>query len=194
VWPLLTVETEAFGDLWSTNEGGSSLVGSLGFSCECKSFSSWLGCSGSKVKNTFSSPYTISIYVYSPPVKVAWTVHHNTNLTFSCVTLLKPARRAPEWGHLSSLRPHLSKPISPKCRHNWSLGTRLFHLLFFYYLRSMILECLSIHLYSYTSLCLLGEAGSKQCILSTLFFIIWYECRDTRERCRTNILQYYAYM
>ncbi len=32
-WPLLIVETEANGDLSSTNEGGPSLVGSLGSYC-----------------------------------------------------------------------------------------------------------------------------------------------------------------
>ncbi len=53
MWPLLTVEAVANGDLWSTNEGGPSLVGSLGFSCECKSFSSWLGCSGQQNKKYF---------------------------------------------------------------------------------------------------------------------------------------------
>jgi hypothetical protein len=37
-WPLLTVETEANGDLWSTNERGPSLVGSMGSSCGHKSF------------------------------------------------------------------------------------------------------------------------------------------------------------
>ncbi len=36
--PLLTVETEANGDLWSTNEGGPSLVRLLGSSCQYKRF------------------------------------------------------------------------------------------------------------------------------------------------------------
>jgi hypothetical protein len=43
---LLTVETEANGDLQSTIEGGPSLIGSFGWSCRYKSFLSWLGCSG----------------------------------------------------------------------------------------------------------------------------------------------------
>ncbi len=37
-WPLLTVETEANGDLWSKNESCPSLVGSLGSSCRYKRF------------------------------------------------------------------------------------------------------------------------------------------------------------
>jgi hypothetical protein len=43
-WPLLTVETEANGDLGSTNERGPSLVGSLGLSCRYKRFLSCLCC------------------------------------------------------------------------------------------------------------------------------------------------------
>ncbi len=37
-WPLLIVETEPNGDLWSINERGPSLVGSLGSSCRYKRF------------------------------------------------------------------------------------------------------------------------------------------------------------
>ncbi len=44
-WPLLTVETEANGDSWSTNERGPSLVGSLALSCQYKRFLSYLGLS-----------------------------------------------------------------------------------------------------------------------------------------------------
>jgi hypothetical protein len=33
-WPLLSVETEANGDLWSTNERGSSFAGSFGSSVQ----------------------------------------------------------------------------------------------------------------------------------------------------------------
>jgi hypothetical protein len=44
--------------------------------------------------------------------KVAWTVHHNTNLTW-LGTLLQLARRGSVLGHLSSLRPHwLHSPSS----------------------------------------------------------------------------------
>ncbi len=43
-WPLLIVETEANGDLWSTNERGPSLVGSLGSLCRYKIFLSYPGC------------------------------------------------------------------------------------------------------------------------------------------------------
>jgi hypothetical protein len=59
---LLTVETEVNGDSKSTNERGSSLVGSLGFSCRYKRFLFLLGCYSGPVQNIFfSSPYTISI-------------------------------------------------------------------------------------------------------------------------------------
>jgi hypothetical protein len=37
-WHLLTVETEANGDSWTTNELCPSLVGSLGLSCRYKRF------------------------------------------------------------------------------------------------------------------------------------------------------------
>jgi hypothetical protein len=42
---LLTVETEVSGDSKSTNESGTSLVGSLGLSCSHKRFLFSLGCS-----------------------------------------------------------------------------------------------------------------------------------------------------
>ncbi len=45
-WPLLTVQSEANGDSWSTNEKGPSLVGSLGLLCRYKKFMSCLGYSG----------------------------------------------------------------------------------------------------------------------------------------------------
>ncbi len=43
-WPLLTVETEANGDLWSKNERSPSLVGSLGSLYRYWRFLSCLGC------------------------------------------------------------------------------------------------------------------------------------------------------
>jgi hypothetical protein len=44
-WTLLTVETKVNGDSKSTNERGSSLVGSLGLSRRYKRFLFCLGCS-----------------------------------------------------------------------------------------------------------------------------------------------------
>jgi hypothetical protein len=49
-WPLLTVETEANGDLSSTNERGPSLVWFFGLSCRYKRF---LCCSSQSSKNSF---------------------------------------------------------------------------------------------------------------------------------------------
>ncbi len=46
VAPTDYAEIEANGDLWSTNEGCPSLVGSLGSSCRYRRFLSCLGCSG----------------------------------------------------------------------------------------------------------------------------------------------------
>jgi hypothetical protein len=45
VWPLMTVETEANGNSWSTNERVPFLAGSLGLSFRYKRFLSCLGCS-----------------------------------------------------------------------------------------------------------------------------------------------------
>ncbi len=59
-WPLLTVETEAIGDLWSTNERGSSMVGSLGCRVGSRDFYAALV---SPAKICFSSPHTYSVYV-----------------------------------------------------------------------------------------------------------------------------------
>ncbi len=42
-WPLLTVETEANGDSWSTYVKGPSLIGSLGSSCRYNKFLSCFG-------------------------------------------------------------------------------------------------------------------------------------------------------
>jgi hypothetical protein len=51
------------------------------FPASARVFHPGLAALVSKVKHIFSSPYTISIYVYSPPGKTARTVHHKTNLT-----------------------------------------------------------------------------------------------------------------
>ncbi len=67
-WPLLTVETEVNGDSKSTNEMGSSFVGSFVpvqviFFC--------LACSSRpSVKYYFSSPYTISVLLIPSPRKL----------------------------------------------------------------------------------------------------------------------------
>ncbi len=57
--PLLTVETEANGDLWSTNEGGSSMVGSL-------------GCSSQLNKNIFF-PHRTLFHFKWPHCPASWT-------------------------------------------------------------------------------------------------------------------------
>jgi hypothetical protein len=57
-WPLLTVETEAYGDSWSTYERSSSLVGSLGSSCRYNTFSSCLGCSSQPSTNYYLPRHT----------------------------------------------------------------------------------------------------------------------------------------
>jgi hypothetical protein len=53
VWPLLTVETEVTGNSKSTNESGSSLVGSLGLSSRYKRFFSALTAVVGPVQNIF---------------------------------------------------------------------------------------------------------------------------------------------
>jgi hypothetical protein len=66
--PLLTVETEANGDLWSTNEWGPSLVGFFGSSCQYKRFLSCLDYFGQPSTKYFSAlPYTILLYVSPSP-------------------------------------------------------------------------------------------------------------------------------
>jgi hypothetical protein len=50
---LLWVETEASWDLWSTNEGGPSLIGSFCSSCIYERFLSCLAALVSPVKNVF---------------------------------------------------------------------------------------------------------------------------------------------
>jgi hypothetical protein len=52
-WPLLTIESEANGDLWSANERGPSLAGRLGSSCWYKRFYPALAALVSTVKNIF---------------------------------------------------------------------------------------------------------------------------------------------
>jgi hypothetical protein len=53
-WPLLTVETEVDGDSKSTNERGSSLVGSLDSSCRYKRFLFCLAALVGLEQNIFS--------------------------------------------------------------------------------------------------------------------------------------------
>jgi hypothetical protein len=72
-WPLLNVETEATGDSKSTNERGSSLVGSSGSSCRYKRFCPALGCSSwPRQKIFFPHPYSISIHLSPSPSKLGW--------------------------------------------------------------------------------------------------------------------------
>ncbi len=52
-WPLLTIENGASGDLRSTNEGGHSLVGSLGCRAGTRDFYSALAALVSPVKIFF---------------------------------------------------------------------------------------------------------------------------------------------
>jgi hypothetical protein len=62
-WPLLTVETEANGDLWSKIQRSPSLVDSLGSLYLYWRFLSCLGCSGQPMqyKIFFSSPFTLNM-------------------------------------------------------------------------------------------------------------------------------------
>ncbi len=69
-WPLLlTVEIEANGDLWSTNERSPSLVGSMGSLCRYKRFLFCLGFSiVSPVQNIFFlAPHFFSLYDSQSP-------------------------------------------------------------------------------------------------------------------------------
>jgi hypothetical protein len=61
-WRLLTVETEADGGLWSTNERGPFLVGSLGSSCRTRYSYPALAALVSPVQNIFSSPHFMCPY------------------------------------------------------------------------------------------------------------------------------------
>ncbi len=70
-WPLLFVETEENGGLWSRNERGPSLVGSLGSLCRYKRFLFCLGCSISSVQNIFFlAAHFFSLYVSHLPSKL----------------------------------------------------------------------------------------------------------------------------
>ncbi len=69
-WPLLTVETKANGDSWSTYEKGPSLVGSMGSSC-WYNFCSALAALVSPVKNTISLT-TYLFTLFSPHRPATW--------------------------------------------------------------------------------------------------------------------------
>ncbi len=69
-WRRLTVETELNGDSKSTNERGSSLVGSLGLSCRKRDFCPALASLVDPVQNVFSSPLTISMPLSPSPSKL----------------------------------------------------------------------------------------------------------------------------
>ncbi len=65
-WPLLTVETEVNGDSKSTNQRGSSLVVSLGLSCQYKRFLHCLGCSSQPNTNIFFLAVQKSVHFMCP--------------------------------------------------------------------------------------------------------------------------------
>ncbi len=69
-WPLLTVETEANGDLKSTNERGPLLVR---WACRASTidFCHALAALVGPVKIFFSSPYTISIHLSPSATKLS---------------------------------------------------------------------------------------------------------------------------
>ncbi len=64
--PLLTVETEANGDLWSTNERGPSFVGSLGLLCRNKICLSYPGCFSQPSTKYFS--FTAHYFTFCVPI------------------------------------------------------------------------------------------------------------------------------
>ena len=70
-WPLLTVETEANGDLWSTNQRGPSLVCSLGSPCRYKRFSSCLGSSSQPGTQYFFPHLTLINFMCPHVVPIA---------------------------------------------------------------------------------------------------------------------------
>jgi hypothetical protein len=72
-WPLMTVETEANGDLWSTNERGSSTVGSLGCRAGKRHFYSAYVALVSPVQMFFSSPHTFSLCPHPWAGSRAWS-------------------------------------------------------------------------------------------------------------------------
>jgi hypothetical protein len=74
VWPLLTMETEANGDSWSTYERGPFLVVLLGLSCWYKRFLFCLGHFGQLSTKYLSSAHTISLYL--SPLPASWVGSH----------------------------------------------------------------------------------------------------------------------
>ncbi len=66
-WPLLIVEVKVNGDSKSTNERGPSMVGSLGLSCQYKTFMFCLSSTTQPSTKYFSSPHTFSLYVSPDP-------------------------------------------------------------------------------------------------------------------------------
>ncbi len=64
-WPLLPVETKTNWGSKSTNKRGSSLVGSLGFSCRYKRFLSCLGCYVGPVKKCLFPHRTLFQFICS---------------------------------------------------------------------------------------------------------------------------------
>ncbi len=70
-WTLLTVETEANGDLWNTNERGPSLMVCWSRRAGTRDFCSALAAlQSAQYKIVYSSPYTISIPLYPSPGKL----------------------------------------------------------------------------------------------------------------------------
>jgi hypothetical protein len=66
-WPLLTDETEATGDFLSTNEGGTSLVGSLGCRAGTTDFYSAFDALFSLVQNIFSYYFNLCVPIAQQP-------------------------------------------------------------------------------------------------------------------------------
>ncbi len=71
-WPLLTVETEANGDSWSTCEKIPSLVASLGSSRRCYRLLSCLGCSSQPCTKYFVPHRTLFHYIVPIHRPASW--------------------------------------------------------------------------------------------------------------------------
>jgi len=89
--PLLTSETQANGDLWSTNdwnERGSFLVGSLGLSCQYKRFLFSTGCSS---RPSTKYIFFLTVHYFNSFVPIAcWAGSRAGSLVSECVSLVPP--------------------------------------------------------------------------------------------------------
>jgi hypothetical protein len=88
-WPLLTIETEKNGDSQSTNQRGSSLVGSLSLSCRYRRFFLFLDCS-SQPSIKYFFPHRTLLKFLCPNRPASWAGSRAGSPVSQYVSLVRP--------------------------------------------------------------------------------------------------------